>query len=303
MDVNVINNNQPIFNNNIINHNNIINNNEHVANNDQDDIDNNFDPNQHVVIENPEVNNGIMRRVINLINRGENLHHVVMNINVNRNNANQNQNAEPFVNQNNFNVQQPRHRQFNIIPLRDARNQAGFDDGFVSYENFINMTRPLELQQAELSISYLNYLCAFGNVEEARGWIQNFMNVHGRYALYVLVNTFMFIPEINYEMYPLFTAVLWGNLEMIRMLCEYGAQTNVFDNYQHYAEEAILHVPYVHPVAHLFHQQHAAFPRLRINQYRDHQEFTHIIQEARIIAGEIPRPVNWHSIQFILNNA
>jgi hypothetical protein len=252
------------------------------------------------VIENPIVNNGAMARVANVINQGLNLHHVEMNINLNQNINNQ---AAPelFINQNNFAVQQRRNRQFNIIPLRDARVQAGFDN-FIDYENFVNLTRDLELQPAQLSIAYLNYLCAYGNVEHADSWIQNFINMHGRYALYVLVNTYMYVPEINYEMYPIFTAVLWGNLPMIRLLCEYGAQTNSFDNYDHYAEEAILHVPYVHPVAHLFNEPHIAFPRLRFHQYRDHQEFTYIIQEVRIIAGDIPPPENWIPIQFRLNN-
>ena len=260
-----------------------------------------------IVIENPVINNRDIQRVRNGINQGRNFHNILMNINNIRDFNNQATNHQiARIRNENQNIT----RIFNILSLREAREMAGFDN-FINFEDFQNIiTRDNstnennQINQAYLSITYLNYLCAVGDVEIAEQWTQNFLNIHGKYALFVLVNSPMVIPDINYEIYPVFTAALWGNLGMIRLLCELGAQTNILDQYNYYVEEAVFHtrVPYVNPIAHLVNQNIAVNIRIPLGNYRDYNEFIDVVREIRIISGEIIQPINWLPIRFRLNN-
>lgn len=281
--------------------------------NNVNNLNNNVE-NANIVIENPIINNRVIQQVRNAINQGENFHNVLINIrNANHNihNFNNENNDININNINNINnlhqpvnviAQQERNRRFNILSLRNAREIAGFDN-FITFDNFQNIiNRNYQLNQADLSIAYLNYLCAFGDVEMAERWTENFANIYGRYALFVLVNSPMIVTPINYQTFPLFTAAFWGNLGMVRLLCELGAQINTLDQFNYYAEEAVLHtnVPYVNPVGHLFNTN--VNWNIPPGNYRNYDEFVEVIREIRIIAGETLPPINWLPIRFRLNN-
>lgn len=226
--------------------------------------------------------------------------------NINRHNINLN---EIVVNNNNNNNYDQHHRQpqRRIANLQEMRQQMKLTmDTFIDHYNFYNVTRGNGLTQHQSDVARFQYLCAVGNIEHLRKWIDDYIRNHTTSQFHFMANQPTQIPYLglNYNLYPIFTATLWNNdPELIRFLYSYGLQLNINDQFGHFPEEAIHHLNYFHPISHLFPNATSLFHQNNINDdfdpthlIRDAADFQNVIREIRIIVGEIATPENWTPI-------
>jgi len=183
------------------------------------------------------------------------------------------------------------------------RRQMGLTmDTFIDHYDFYNIARGNGLRQHETDSARFQYLCAVGNIEHLRKWIDDFIRNHTISEFHFMANQPTQIPYlgINYNLYPIFTATLWNDdPQLIRVLCSFGLRLNINDQFGHFPEEAIYHLNYFHPIAHLFTNATLGLQQNNNDHFnqthfiRNGENFQNVIREIRTIVGEIPPPENW----------
>jgi len=124
------------------------------------------------------------------------------------------------------------------------------------------------------NLLYLHYICAIGNINIIENFLIDMLNTHEREYYLILINTPIYIREINYYLYPIFTAAFWNTEhDIIRLLYSYGMNINLRDNYGFSIEEAIINIAYFHPIEYF--SQNINFQNNII--YRNNSEFADII--------------------------
>ena len=182
---------------------------------------------------------------------------------------------------------------------------------FIEYEDFYNIARGQGYNRQQADAARFQYLCAVGNIEELDKWITDYIRDHGENEFYFMANRPIRIPQLQYSLYPIVTAIMWNdNPELIRYLSSYGLEINITDERGHYPEEAALDLPYFNPVAHLFPNTPALFQEnlnVVINNnnnidfepqqfIRDAADFQDVIREVQFITGERNPPVGWEPV-------
>ncbi len=164
-------------------------------------------------------------------------------------------------------------------------------------EEFYDKLYNKHLSEYQVEQLYFHYICAIGDQMELDEWIQRYIIANGIRCFELFVNTPMYIPHLNYNIYPLTTALSWNSdKEIIRMLCTYGAKFYIEDQNGEYPEESFMKLPYFHPVAHVFTNADDSDwlknSEKYMNSYRDKNDFEYILNEFNVITGEMPPPLN-----------
>ena len=136
---------------------------------------------------------------------------------------------------------------------------------------------------------YLHYLIMFKNPSHVNGLLDEHRTKYGSYATNLFVN-FPLVSVVDKNVItPIQCACLWSkNPEMVRVLYYWGADISVLDVNGKYPEEKYGSY-YVNHLNHLMAQNHFVVG-LRITK-----EFTHMIEEIRILSNEITAPPGWYS--------
>ena len=223
-----------------------------------------------------------------------NVENEINNLNVNANNLN---------NLNNLNNRQRLGRERLLANLHQVKQQMRLNyENFIGHYDFYNIANGCQLRQENADYARFHYLCAVGNIEELQKWIDDYIRNHNFREFYEMANRTTYVHYVNYSIRPMFTAVLWNdNFELIRFLYSYGLELNLTDQYGHFPEEAIAHLPYFNPVAHLlqnsdvFGLNQDNYPERRL--IRDANEFQNVIREIRSIVGEVEPLNDWQPVQ------
>lgn len=196
-----------------------------------------------------------------------------------------------------------------VLPLENAKN-ALFPYMTRNIFNLANNRH--QWTDDEMDRAYFTYLCIMNRQNDIENILNDILNNHGAYALYLFINAPL--PRHNTLLQqngpPLLYAVLWNNdPDLIRLLYYYGADFNWVDQRGLYINEMIQHYIYEpnlwefvgipppapgFPLEHLNDNNPNALPIPYMTQ-RNPENFNLIIQEFNRIVGEEEHGDNWVS--------
>ena len=197
--------------------------------------------------------------------------------------------------------------QADYISLVTAKNLLQYNLGISdSPRDSIDITfikESLEGNQEHLPQFLMNIICLhlnimFRPVSHVVRFLYYFTKTHGSMATELLVNYSVQDNILNQfstnGFNALNIAILWtNNVEMVRILYKFGADISLVYSNGMFAEELHTYIPYYNHFGNYFIYTNTAFQYNHIWGYRLINDFTDVINQIRIICGEIQPPKDY----------
>lgn len=197
--------------------------------------------------------------------------------------------------------------QADYISLITAKNllqhNLGISDSPKVYIDITFIKESLGGNQERLPQFLMNVICLhlnimFRPVSHVVRFLYYFTKAHGSMATELLVNYSVQDNILNQfstnGFNALNVAILWTNsVEMVRILYKFGADISLVYSNGMFAEELHTYIPYYNHFGNYFIYTNTAFQYNHIWGYRLINDFTDVINQIRIICGEIQPPKDY----------
>jgi len=156
----------------------------------------------------------------------------------------------------------------------------------------------IKLDSITYSVICLHLTIIFKTEKHVFNFLRSFLKDHGQIATELLVNfTYtdnIISPTLINNLNAMSVAILWTNNPlMVRVLYKFGADLSVININGLFAEELHTYIPYYNPFGNVIKYKTDTYDYNHIWGYRLINNFMDIINEVRIICGEIAPPIDY----------
>jgi len=165
----------------------------------------------------------------------------------------------------------------------------------LKFNDFINMKT---LTKSLFESIYLQIIIMFSTSEYLYHYLSTFMKQNGEMATTFLLNSSITDNTLNpfhaITFTPLVVASLWQNdPDVIRILYQFGADISVINTNGLYPEEIHSAIPYYNHLSYYLKYKNQDLPNNHVWGLRLINDFISVINEIKVIAGEVNRTPDW----------